>query len=616
MIFAVADRAKRELVIAGADTVDAHRAFVSRVVAISPELLQDTDFTRFLVDRDLSRFKITPTIFEFSTAEDIDEFVAAHEGQIEIISFDNAVDRQRGMIAASDFVEETGRTIGEITGLNEHDPFDLRTDEEKAEQEKKWAEAKKKRKAGDMTGDSFGGGMGGGIQPDRLTKQLVGEPGTYFQVAVNQTLGNSAADITKMYTEESGRERIKVPFEPVFSEDILDDAGVRFFFKDQVVAEVVADDLRDVFTHVAEVTVTKVDECGNPLEDADDEGGINIRDIKISVDPETGEVTIERVLADKDLFKRDYYKIIVNDDAGAPLVGKEAYEPLLKRAGLADTNRYFGADYRVDPEGGILIKLGGASLQRMKEALASSDHTMVYVSGKEDDGVDNPLKIADDDMVAVYFRVEAPEVDVQMILDMLNDDNKPKPYRSANFAEAGGGCWLAYVRRASAEEVVDYLVAKSIPAEIAEVDRTGTRIIEEGTVGVTVVDTGAADIEPPLPWNEGADEFAKMDEKAQRKALAGRWLLYTLRKYPYPTGLIVHITPKSYFNREGKMWDGELPIGHLLTDNFEKFGDIPGVYQCKSLDMNPADFLLGNKAGMKESLALRMHVNLLGENAF
>lgn len=612
MIFAVADRAKRELIVAGADTVDAHRAFVSRVASASPELIQDTDFSRFLVDKNLSRFKVTPAIFEFSTPEGIDEFVSAHE--IELISFDNAVDRQRTMVAASEFDDDTGRTIGEITGLNEFDPFDQRTDEEKAADEKKWEEAKKKRKAGDLTGDSFGGSISG-MRPDKLTKQLVGEPGTYYRVTVNQTLGNSAADITKMYTEESGRERIKVPFEPVYQEDILDGAGAMFLFKDEVTARVVASDLEDVFTHVATVEVETVDECNNVIEQ-DEEGGLNIRDIKISVDPETGEVTVERVLADKDLFKRDYYKIVVNDDEGKPLIGKEAYEPLLKRAGLADTNRYFGADYRVDPEGGILIKLGGASLQRMKQALADSDHTMVYVSGKDDDLVDNPLKIADDDMVAVYFRVEAPEQDVQAVLDMLVEDNKPKPYRSANFAEAGGGCWLAYVRRASAEEVVEYLVAKSIPAEIAEVDRTGARIIEEGVEGVSVIDTGAAEIEPPLPWNDGAEEFAKMDEKEQRKALAGRWLLYTIRQYPYPTGLIVHITPKSYFNREGKMWDGELPIQHLLGDTFEKFGDKVGVYQCKSLGMNPADFMLGNKAGMKESLALRMHVNLLGEDAF
>ena len=76
MIFAVADRAKRELIVAGADTVDAHRAFVSRVASASPELIQDTDFSRFLVDKNLSRFKVTPAIFEFSTPEGIDEFTS------------------------------------------------------------------------------------------------------------------------------------------------------------------------------------------------------------------------------------------------------------------------------------------------------------------------------------------------------------------------------------------------------------------------------------------------------------------------------------------------------------------------------------------------------------
>jgi hypothetical protein len=513
MILAVSVPEKRELVIAAADSLDSQRSFIGKVQDENPQLIQDTDFTRYLVDPDLAKFKMSPTILEFPSEDEMRAFIAAH--QIELTNFANAHGRQASMLSQEEFRDDSGRTLGEIHNLVENDPWDRRTEEEKAEAEEQRKKMQDKRKSGDLTGDSFGAGG--------AKKKKNDEP------------------------EEK------------------------------------------------------------------ESGGIRIRDINVKVNDD-GTVEIGRVLADKDLFAPDMYHITILED-NSPTEKKEPYEVALKRAGLIGAGRYGDVDYEGHDDGGIIVQLGGSATERMKDALDKSGHPYrmnKMLEEKLGDEYDTDYKIADDQMVAVYFRIDVATGLTTDVIPVLEAASVREPYRARDM---GVGCWLAYVRSATADDALTALVAAGYQAEKVEVDHMGERIIEEGS-DATVVDTGAAFVEPPMPWNDRAEEFAAMTEDEQRKALKGRFLLYTVRDHGYPHGRIIHITPRSYFNEHDKLWEGELPIQHLLPPNFDKFGDKVGVYHCKSLDLNTADFLLGNKAEMKESLMLRMHVNGLGDDAW
>lgn len=79
---------------------------------------------------------------------------------IEIVHKNRAIEHQRVMMSKEEndvFHHETGdkRPLGEVYGLIENDPWDSRTEEQKAKQEEASLKGKDANKAGDLTGDSF-----------------------------------------------------------------------------------------------------------------------------------------------------------------------------------------------------------------------------------------------------------------------------------------------------------------------------------------------------------------------------------------------------------------------------------------------------------------------------
>lgn len=116
---------------------------MSRIEDETPTIIQDTDFT--------------PTILEFPTEGALNDFVSEHK--LELTTFNNAHGRQKLMLQLEEFNSDTGgRTLAELHGLDKNDPWDRRTDEEKAEAEEQRKKMQKKRKSGDITEDSWGGG--------------------------------------------------------------------------------------------------------------------------------------------------------------------------------------------------------------------------------------------------------------------------------------------------------------------------------------------------------------------------------------------------------------------------------------------------------------------------
>ena len=565
MILAVSVPEKRELVISAADNIDVLRAFLSRVQDEAPQLIQDTDYGRFLSEPELSNYKLTPTILEFPTASELEKFIADHG--IDLTNFTNAHGRQRAMLAAEEFRQDDPRTLAEVHGLVENDPWDRRTDEEKAEAEALRQKMKAKRADGEITEDSWGGGGKGG--------------------------GGST---TPAKTPDTSGDEIVVNDDGTVSVGSGDDSVV------------------DNRPNKKDPNAAGGTTGGDIDPESEKEGGLRIRDIEVEIDPITGEVRIGRVVADKDMFAANMFHLTIMTETGEPSTDMADYEPIIKRAGLAENTRYLGWEYKAHEKGGIIIELGGAASLRMEGALAESgrEYTLASMAEqKEDFDPSNPFRIALDQMVEVYFRVDVKDHKREEILAILDAEKAKEPYRSN---DVDFGCWLAYVRERFATDVVALLATKGISAEMVEVDPEGERYIEEGTEGVKVLDQGAAKEEPPAPWNDRANEYYAMTEEEQKETRIKLlpFLLYCLRDYGYPNRIIAHITPKTYFNQHGKMWDGDFPFDDLMPDTFEKYGTKVGVYQNKALNLNTADFTLGNQRQMKESLNLMSHVNSIG----
>lgn len=490
MIYGAVIEENNELVIVAGDSVDEQQNFLTTVQDDNPALMQDTDFSRFLMDSNFSGFKITPTIMEFPSLNDLHEFIGGHD--LKIIPLSSGRVQQERMLLNEEFNTKDQRTIAEINGItDEYDPWSNRTEEQKAQAAANKKKMQDKRKAGEVTGDSYGGGK--------------------------------------------------------------------------------------------------------------KEEGIRVNDVQITIG-EDGAVEIGQVLASKGEghWAIQHYKVIIRDGDVA------AYTDLIKQAGLMNEHDY-PCEWERDAVEGIIIHTTKAGGERIRHAIEGIDCTMTEIEGDAPVVISDDWKIADDDLVAVYFRVDIANAKAEDIESVLQAADS-RPYIRRNVE--GFGCWLAYIRERHAATAIEALSQAGFSASLAEVDRNGDRIIEEGS-GAVLIDTGAALIEPPMPWNEGAAEFAALDDKAKRKSLQGKLLLYTVRDYGAPHMRLIHITPMSYFKATGRIWEGEMPIEHLLADGIEKFGEVPGMFQCRSLDLNATDFVLGNKAKMIESLNLRMYANIL-----
>ncbi len=478
-----------EVVILSGDSLDEQMEFISRIENETPALIQETDFSRIFSDPHLSRFKRPPTILKFDELNTLDAWLK--DNNIEVHKLASGAQMQERMLFAEQFRKDDQRTIAEIHGItDENDPWSHRTDEQKAKAAAVKKQMTAKRKAGEITNDSFGGG------------------------------------------EKTDKE------------------------------------------------------------------GINIRDVSVEVGDD-GEFEFGNVLADKGLFGVKHFHLMLpqNDIA--------LYTDVIKRAGLLNENDY-PCEWEKHADEGIVIHTTTAGAERIRQALEGVEYTFEEI--KENVSTVTPeWKIADDEMIAIYFRVDVPNRTMSEITPIMDADGLRAPFKSRDVDDFG--CWMAFVREQGAAKVIALLADNGIESKLAEVNANGERIVEEGA-DVTVIDTGADEVEPPLPWNEGAAAFAALDEKAQRKSLRGKYLLYTIRDYE-GTGLIIHITPRSWFREHHNLWPGELPIDHLLPPNVERYTDAPGMYRCRSLDMNATDFMLGNKAHMHESLPLRAYCNML-----
>lgn len=166
MIYAYQEGDSKTIVTAAASLPE-FDSFYARAVAEATDFVSEgqPDFMTMLTDPVFSRLRKPPYVFEHASAEQRDAFLRRYE--IEVVGPNAAVTKSEDMLADIEFArasaegEADTRTIAEVLGLDKEDPWDKRSDEEKAKEaklhEKYKAAHEEAKKRGALSGDSFGG---------------------------------------------------------------------------------------------------------------------------------------------------------------------------------------------------------------------------------------------------------------------------------------------------------------------------------------------------------------------------------------------------------------------------------------------------------------------------
>ncbi|CAM6054527.1 unnamed protein product [Sphagnum tenellum] len=160
MIFASRDNSS--LIVGAADSFAELEAFYGRAVLDGTRLYKSEfqpSLSDMMLDERFEGFKKPPYVFEFGDPTDLDVFLSAY--QISLISHYGLTDKHKAMIADMAIdpylsPDADRRLIEELLGLDVSDPWDYRTEEQKKEDEEHRKEAEKAKKAGNLSGDSFG----------------------------------------------------------------------------------------------------------------------------------------------------------------------------------------------------------------------------------------------------------------------------------------------------------------------------------------------------------------------------------------------------------------------------------------------------------------------------
>ena len=159
MIFATQDGTT--LIVAAADTVAELDQFYTHVTLSHDHLYSDESqpsISDMLLDERFQNFKKPPFVFEFNDVGKLREF--ATQERIMIVNINLAIEKHRSMMAPVEIdpysPEADQRPIEEIHGLDVFDRWDYRSPEEKLQDEEFRKQAEQLKKAGKLSGDSFG----------------------------------------------------------------------------------------------------------------------------------------------------------------------------------------------------------------------------------------------------------------------------------------------------------------------------------------------------------------------------------------------------------------------------------------------------------------------------
>jgi len=189
MIFAAANNSS--LIVAAADDVAELETFYSKAI-LSKDKIFDNEYQPSVIDMMMDQrflnFKKPPYVFEFDDEITRENFAKIYH--IEIVPDFILVDKHKAMLASLEndpyAPNADARLIGEILGLEDNDPWDQRTEEQRAQDEENRKEAEIAKKAGKLSGDSFG--------PSKRTKKKNSEIGVKEITTHEDNDGNLVID--------------------------------------------------------------------------------------------------------------------------------------------------------------------------------------------------------------------------------------------------------------------------------------------------------------------------------------------------------------------------------------------------------------------------------------
>jgi hypothetical protein len=320
-----------------------------------------------------------------------------------------------------------------------------------------------------------------------------------------------------------------------------------------------------------------------------------------------GTISIDKVLAskgtyeDNDKDRKDAEKRV---RGGAPAAGT----PAEKASGRSIEDIIGGVlNPQAAPEPEPDPVHGNMSIQDLMEQMANSAPREPLV---DDNGID--MTISESDDIAMFYKLEFVGAHVSDLEAVLGTNEVWETVHEKR--DTGDDCWFAFVRHKQGLAFEN--AATDAGFKIAEhpygVKPDGDRLVEKSVKGVTVVDTGEKREIGPRPWNARAAELEAMteEERAEEwKNCKGDEFIFSGTYEGAAAGTIVYITPKSYFEEHGVMFDQPLNIDHLIERDLKEITP-GGVYRTMSRDWNSLSFALSKK-GMVENMYLQLYLNTL-----
>ena len=315
---------------------------------------------------------------------------------------------------------------------------------------------------------------------------------------------------------------------------------------------------------------------------------LRLRRIRLEKD-EDGEIQVHDILAVKGLFDS---------------LPEEEVKETIYRLEIAETIDEICSDLNIDFSGELtdncLVMTNEVLAHRLALYYATQGFTTKFLKDGEEIFADFDIAQAvlnARDKIYYKMAIAAP---LSAIVPRLSESILAKV---VDRGQIGQCSWFVFNAKTTA--VLAEVSLQDIEHEIFPIGVDGERLVPQGINLFEEKDF----VEPPRPWNEKAAELETMTEEelaANKKSLSGKEFLFSGSYIDAQVGCIMHVTPRSYFNKHGEMWKSDLDIQELLPLDIKLVS--PGVYQTRSREWMSLYHDMSAR-GFSESMAFQLYMN-------
>jgi hypothetical protein len=611
MIYAY-EEGNDKLIVTAASSLAEFDDFYTRAVAVREGYVSETqpDIMAMLTEPNYQRLKRPPYVFEHLSPTQRREF--ADRYGINILGPNACIDRAVDMIeyAMGDIESAKGeadtRTIAQVLGIDEYDPFDKRSEEQK-EKEAQAKEAYKKAydeaaKKGALSGDSFGGPRGktAAVTDIKTTLHADGTVSIDNVRAVKGLYDPANTDDQHAHEERS---RIRKDAERNFGDYVQGGEGYPL-------SKRASDYAFGVFNNIVAITPRRLFDITKQVEDRSLAEALKASLPASLVEVEAGIFRSESLKGEQVAVALEAQGFHASEDLNTLLKGETASEEEVAAAQDALAQAEQAVEAAVAARAKKKPSKGSAPA-----GVISEDHDDKKVDRGPpmhlDANGDN-IAIANDGMVSVYFKVEVEGgAKLDTVLPFLEDKGFPLKAVYAS-ADHTAGCWFASTREASASDAFELLIEGGYTAKFYGCNQDGEALAPED---IKIVDTEAAVEIPIRPWNirrRAWDALSEEEKTENRKTWKGNEFVIVC-EYDQRTGCTLLITPRSYFYDSGleKLYPEPLDLSHMLPADVKPLGD-DGWYNSKSRDDNRLMHDMCVQRGFIDDWTLRLFLNQQG----